>query len=339
MEQTLGKRIAANRKRLGLTQEKMAEQLGVTAQAVSKWENDQACPDIAMLPKLAEIFGVSTDALLGIAPVHNETLPKAEVIPTRTERKEDQSGKGGWEFQWDGGRKGSLGFALLVLLVGGLLLAGNLLQWEVSFWGLLWPSAILIFGLIGLVPRFPFSRIVCTLVGAYFLLDTLDWLPTYLNSGLIFPVILVLLGISLLADTFRHGKKPVFKITHNGGNSEKTKCNCSTDIDSFHCDLSFGENTHFVSVPTLRSGEANLSFGELTVDLQGCATVSDNCCIEANCSFGELRFLVPAKFRVIHQNSAAFGSVTVSGHPDPVPMGVIQLDANTSFGEIAIEYV
>ena len=40
MEQTMGKRIAANRKRLGLTQDQMAERLGVTAQAVSKWENE-----------------------------------------------------------------------------------------------------------------------------------------------------------------------------------------------------------------------------------------------------------------------------------------------------------
>ena len=42
MEETLGKRIIANRKRLGMTQDKLAEQLGITAQAVSKWENDQS---------------------------------------------------------------------------------------------------------------------------------------------------------------------------------------------------------------------------------------------------------------------------------------------------------
>ena len=65
MEQTIGRRIAENRKRLGMTQDQLAEKLGVTAQAVSKWENDQSCPDITMLPRLAEIFGISTDALLG----------------------------------------------------------------------------------------------------------------------------------------------------------------------------------------------------------------------------------------------------------------------------------
>ena len=45
MEETTGKRIMAHRKRLGLTQEQLAEKLGGTAQAVSKWEKDQSCPD------------------------------------------------------------------------------------------------------------------------------------------------------------------------------------------------------------------------------------------------------------------------------------------------------
>ena len=58
MEQTLGKRIMENRKRLGWTQDRLAEQMGVSAQAVSKWENDQSCPDISLLPKLAELFGL-----------------------------------------------------------------------------------------------------------------------------------------------------------------------------------------------------------------------------------------------------------------------------------------
>lgn len=66
MDTTLGKRIINNRKKLGLTQDKLAEALGVTAQAVSKWENDQSCPDITMLPRLAELFHITTDELLGV---------------------------------------------------------------------------------------------------------------------------------------------------------------------------------------------------------------------------------------------------------------------------------
>ena len=77
MEQTIGKRIAACRKRMGLTQDALAEQLGVTAQAVSKWENDQSCPDITMLPKLAKVFGITTDEILGI---EREKVYEAQVV-------------------------------------------------------------------------------------------------------------------------------------------------------------------------------------------------------------------------------------------------------------------
>ncbi len=64
MENSLGKRIARLRRQKGLKQETLADQLGVSPQAVSKWENDQTCPDISLLPKLAEILGVSVDELL-----------------------------------------------------------------------------------------------------------------------------------------------------------------------------------------------------------------------------------------------------------------------------------
>jgi transcriptional regulator with XRE-family HTH domain len=53
------------RKASGLTQEALAEKLSISFQAVSKWENGQSLPDITMLPLLAEIFSVTTDALFG----------------------------------------------------------------------------------------------------------------------------------------------------------------------------------------------------------------------------------------------------------------------------------
>ena len=64
MNITLGKRIAALRHEKELKQEELAQMLCVTAQAISKWENDQTCPDISLLPQLARILGVSVDELL-----------------------------------------------------------------------------------------------------------------------------------------------------------------------------------------------------------------------------------------------------------------------------------
>lgn len=48
-----------------MTQDEVAEKMGVTAQAVSKWENDLSCPDITLLVPLAELYGTSVDVLLG----------------------------------------------------------------------------------------------------------------------------------------------------------------------------------------------------------------------------------------------------------------------------------
>lgn len=60
-----GKTISALRKSHAMTQEALANALGVTNQAVSKWEADQCCPDITLLPKLADLFGVTLDELFG----------------------------------------------------------------------------------------------------------------------------------------------------------------------------------------------------------------------------------------------------------------------------------
>ena len=64
----INEQIAYYRKQRGLTQEDVARALGVTNQAVSKWESAQCCPDITLLPELADLFEVSVDKLLGRKP-------------------------------------------------------------------------------------------------------------------------------------------------------------------------------------------------------------------------------------------------------------------------------
>ena len=83
MDMTIGKRIALLRKEKGLTQEDLANAMGVSPQAVSKWENDQTCPDISALPKLAQLLEVSVDELLS----GKEALPAVRVLPP-AERKD-----------------------------------------------------------------------------------------------------------------------------------------------------------------------------------------------------------------------------------------------------------
>ena len=64
MNETIGNRITKFRKAKNMTQEELANLLGVSSQAVSKWENDISCPDISLLPKLCRVLGITADELL-----------------------------------------------------------------------------------------------------------------------------------------------------------------------------------------------------------------------------------------------------------------------------------
>lgn len=80
---TIGNVIATYRKNMGLTQDGLAQQLGVTNQAVSKWESDQSCPDILLLPKIADIFGITIDELFGREKPQTEPAEPAEPAPVQ----------------------------------------------------------------------------------------------------------------------------------------------------------------------------------------------------------------------------------------------------------------
>ena len=342
MEETLGKRIISHRKRLGMTQDRLAEQLGVTAQAVSKWENDQSCPDITMLPKLAEIFGISIDSLLGCA--QKETVYEAEVVHNNSAEDDlqDEDGihiqNGNWEFKLDNSsRKGSIGMALWVLLVGGLLLASNLLSWNVGFWDILWPSGLLIFGLFGVLPKFSFFRLGCLFFGSYFLLSNLNIAPFTMGKALLLPAFLLLFGLSLLVDALHKPKNRHLSFSHNGKNHKHSRCEVKDEV--FECSLRFGEVSTVIDTPRLRRGEASVSFGELEIDLSGCEQITPDCIIDASCSFGELVIKVPKRYRIEADAGTSFGNFEVEGTSDPDPVAVINLDANVSFGEICVKYI
>lgn len=82
---TLGQRIQEHRARLGLSQEGLGEQLGVSRQAVSKWEADASLPDTDKLIALSKLFGLTLDELLQLnTPPQNDGEPPAPLPPTQT---------------------------------------------------------------------------------------------------------------------------------------------------------------------------------------------------------------------------------------------------------------
>ena len=72
----INEQIAFLRKERGITQEALANALGVTNQSVSKWEASICCPDIQLLPEIAKFFGVTVDSLLGCETIES----KADTI-------------------------------------------------------------------------------------------------------------------------------------------------------------------------------------------------------------------------------------------------------------------
>ena len=241
-EMTLGKRIMQHRKRLGMTQEQLADRVGVSAQAVSKWENDLSCPDISLLPQLAEIFGITVDELLGKEPAGG-TVRTAEPVgqSPRESRKE-------FHMEWKP-REG-IWFAVYILCIGGLLLLSALRpELGVSWWTVLWTTALLIGGLAGMVHHPSFFPLAVTLAGAYFLVTSFGLWKVSLGWKVVIPAFLLLWGVSLLIDVL-FGRKRKHSVIH----APESSSEYSFEDGWVKVESEFGEDTIVVELTELRGG-------------------------------------------------------------------------------------
>ena len=87
---TIGQRVGQKRKELGLSQEALGEQLGVSRQSIYKWESDSALPEIDKLIALSRLFGVSVGWLLGVEEPPQDDGAEAEPAPETGELTEAQ---------------------------------------------------------------------------------------------------------------------------------------------------------------------------------------------------------------------------------------------------------
>ena len=331
---TLGERIKYHRKRLNLTQEQLAQRLGVSAQAVSKWEHNLSCPDIAVLPDIAQLFGITIDELLG------KSTPKvheAEVV-------EDNDEGRGPSVTWHWGtekKTGSILFALYIIVFGGLLLANHLMNFDVSWWTVLWTTALIYAGISGLRGCFSVFSLTLCLAGVYFLLNAYGLFSFTLSWGIVIPTVLLLWGLSLLIDVFAGKKwrrrKPG-KVTVHNNNKLRHEYNC--DNGYLHCELSFGSHRTIVSTELLRGGKIDASFGDFTVDFSACEAVAPDCTVSVDNSFGSLTILVPKRFAVeLSEDEDDTASTEVEGAPAAVTEGTLRLKIDNSFGALDIRYI
>ena len=84
-KKSIGGFIAALRRASGLTQRQLAERLGVSDKSVSRWERDESAPDLALIPIIAELFGVTSDELLRGERIQRES--DVQSSPRRSDRE------------------------------------------------------------------------------------------------------------------------------------------------------------------------------------------------------------------------------------------------------------
>ena len=278
-----------------------------------------------MLPKLAEIFDTSIDALLGVERKQEQEAAPAEV------QEPVQIVQGSLQ------QKTGIGIALWLLLTGAVLLAPKLfsLFFEVPVWSALSMVGLLVFGMMGVYPRFSLFRLGCGLTGGYYLYCALFHPAVHLNEELILPILLLYFGAGLLVDSIRGKRIPRGHLSISGAGKNVFQYNGNT----FLCSTGFGEDHRVVSLPVLEGGEGSVCFGELSVDLQDCQAYSEDCSISMKCAFGSLMLYVPRSVRLQCINKTFCGTVQEYGHPDPETAATIRVENDVCFGEVSIKYI
>lgn len=328
-KETLGKRIAALRKAHGWTQEQLAEKIGISAQAVSKWENDQSCPDVMTLPLLAGLFGVSVDGLLGVT----DAEPKVVIV---NPEKEEKKGNGHFTWEWTGVKHSGVALSVTAILIGLTLLIRelkpSLFPADASVWNLIWPLILLWPGFGGLSRKNAFPRaagLLLILYGVYQFVFTLLGRP----AG--WPVIgwyAVLLALAVLYLVFTLFKKPSQK---KGEKRSPTMEHSETDTD-FELEASFGGDEIHCDSQSLSHARVETSFGDYTVDFTA-AHFNENALIETETSFGNLTLIFPAGVVANVNRDASFGSVSTHGEPSASGVKVF-IKSEVSFGNVDIRY-
>lgn len=330
-KETMGKRISDLRKSKGMTQEQLAQQVGVTAQAVSKWENDLSCPDISILPRLAEVLGVTTDELLGRAPVKSYEAKKEAGRERRVSVR----------LKLNKAEKAI--FALLLMAIGVVFLLNALhviqLGADITFWSVLWPFLVACIGVMACRSELNPVSIGIFLFGVYMLLFNLHIIPAQykLTWAMAWPVALILVGITILL----HFILPK-RSKEDSGLFEVEKgdpvFDC-TDEDGFiRIDSAFSSQTKRVSAGRIFTGaKVDSSFGSLILDLSG-AEIVNGAMIDADVSFGSFTVRLPASVSAKAMCKSAFGGYDCP--PGNLNAEItVQIRGDVSFGKIEVEYV
>ncbi len=327
---TMGERIARLRREKGMTQEEIAEKLGVSAQAVSKWENNICCPDIAIIPKMATLFGVSTDMLLGV-----EAKEQSKEKDDKQSEAKPQTKSREWSFTL----KSALP-AVFVLLLGGSLLWNSLAELGIGFWRIALIDAIIALGLGGVISRItPFSLGALALGIIYHLVtfDVIRWTDKY--DGIIIPILIILVGLSMFYNTLSPKKRGKWKL--NGTKLDKsTSFSASEDDGVLGYTLKFGDDCYHINSEVFRGGEISIAFSDATLDFGNVRDVADGAVLDVSVAFGALTLLLPKSIAIVDGGTSGIFSDRKEKNGSPnADAKPLTLSSSISFGELNIRYI
>lgn len=337
-KETLGKRIAELRKRKGMTQEQLGEKVGVSAQAVSKWENDLSYPDITLLPVLSDLLGASVDELMGVKPID----PK--VIILDKEEKTDE-GKAKWNWEWNVGRWPTIASCIglimicMVFLLHGmfhLFPYGDFGELKLNGWGYVWPLLIFTLGLSSINSSLTVSIVLMALGGYEFIRRVIYPYGTHL-IGIPWYVILLVFAIAVLIKTIIRNVRPHdYYDRHKKGKTPVMEM--STENDYLDLDMSFGSGEVIYDREVFTGGTVDSSFGDYTIDLTGVKTFTSGCVLEVDESFGNLTILLPRHVKLVKSSENNFAAFSVTGEPDLDVAQQIIVKSEVSFGSLQVVY-
>ncbi|MDO5111584.1 MAG: helix-turn-helix transcriptional regulator [Clostridia bacterium] len=328
-KKSMGKRIMSLRKAAGMTQEQLSSLLGVTPQAVSKWENDVSCPDVTMLPHIAEVFGVSTDSLLGREDIDTEAVRAAYAKESSQKAQISKSG------MW---------FGALVVVAGLALLCGQFMDVAIKPWGVIWASILLVLGTIWMLRRFSFLNLGVVLLGLYLLMSNLGVaVPFVLTWATGVPIFLVLLGLTILWDHLFPRPYKEEDWEHWNRNSEFMRRHAESKFsdEDGHVSMksSFAENNYVTNMPRFNGGEMEVHFGHGVLDMRGLQGVGENAVLHVEISFGCGEVWLPRTLRAdLQQVSKSAADYEEHGayYADAKPVRIM---GSVSFGSLEIHYM
>ncbi len=344
-KETLGKRIAQLRKEKGLTQEQLAEKVGVSAQAVSKWENDISCPDITLLPLLADILGVTVDELLGVKPIepHVIILDKDEM--PKDEAKKNRPFTWEWNKHRDSARWGTIAFCIGAILICLLFvlrattpLFADIPAEEIGAWDYVWPLIIFTVGLISVREHIAFGSVMM-LVGVY---EFMTCFPALHLPSIKWYVYVLVFAIILLVMTIIGKKHLIFSIKKDHGQDNENRTpvlEVNQDNNYLKADMSFGSCVVNYDHDVFNGGSVDMNFGQYTVDLTNVRSFAPNCLLRVDQNFGSLTVLLPKCVKLVKSSDTAFASFAVLGDPDPDAVQTIIIRSDVNFGTLQVKYI